>query len=124
MVTPILVVSEDPSLPQKIIDLLRDKPFVIAHCESAATAADKLSAGPKGIVIFDLDQADLDERYFRQLAAMKGLCIMGLSDRPFHPDLKEAIGRHLLACLRKPIDPDELLFFIHSAAKNGCTRDC
>jgi DNA-binding response OmpR family regulator len=124
LVTPILVVSADPSLAQQMIDLLQDKPFAIAHCKSAATAADKLTSGPTGIVIFDLDQADLDERYFRQLARMKGLCIMGLSDRPFHPDLKEAIGRHLLACLRKPIDADELLFFIDSAAKNGCTRHC
>ncbi|MFZ7126528.1 MAG: hypothetical protein ACOWWM_10300 [Desulfobacterales bacterium] len=122
MVIPILVVSTDPSQPQRLIDLLRNRPYAIDHCESVDAATGLLSAPRRGIVIFDIDGMDLNERYFRELAEKPGLCMMALSSRLFHPDLKEAIGRHLIACLRKPIDPDELLFLLDSIAKNGCDR--
>jgi hypothetical protein len=32
----------------------------------------------------------------------------------FHPELKDAICYHIYACLTKPVDPDELLFWIKS----------
>lgn len=124
MVTPILMVTSDLAQSQEIVRLAKDKPFEIQLCESAEEAARILSApGTAIIAIFDLDRMDLDERYFRQLPKAPGRCLLAISHSPFHPDLKEAIGQHLIACLRKPIDSDELLFLLDSLAKNGCTRD-
>lgn len=124
MATPILLVTSGPAQTEEILRLARDKPFEIEHCGSPEEAARILSTSSQGrIAIFDLDQLDLDERYFRQLHRTPGLCMLGLSSRPFHPELKEAIGRHLVACLRKPIDSEELLFLLDSLAKNGGLRD-
>ena len=35
-----------------------------------------------------------------------------LSFDKFHPELKDAICYHIYACLNKPIDPDELLYWL------------
>jgi hypothetical protein len=124
MVTPILLVTPDHAPSQEIMRLAGDQAFTVELCASAEKAAGILSASSKGIIaIFDLDRLDLDERYFRQLPKTPGHCLMGLSRSPFHPDLKEAIGRHLIACLRKPIDTDELRFLLDSFAKNGCAPE-
>ena len=32
----------------------------------------------------------------------------------FHPELKDAICYHIYACLNKPVDPDEMVFWIKS----------
>jgi hypothetical protein len=123
MVTPILLVTSDLAQCNEIIRMARNMPFEVELCGSAEEAARILPASGEGLIaIFDLDRMDLDERYFRQLPKAPGRCMMGISSSPFHPDLKEAIGQHLTACLRKPIDPEELLFLLDSFAKNGCTR--
>jgi DNA-binding NarL/FixJ family response regulator len=44
--------------------------------------------------------------------------IVGLSSRPFHPELEEALTSHIYACLSKPIDPDELFYVIRSVYEN------
>ena len=41
---------------------------------------------------------------------------LGANDR-FHPELKEALCYHIFACINKPVDPDELVYWIR------CIRD-
>jgi hypothetical protein len=36
------------------------------------------------------------------------------SAKRFHPELQDAIQHHIYACLNKPVDPDELLFWVKS----------
>ncbi len=43
------------------------------------------------------------------------LKILGLSSKSFHPDLSEIIGQHLFACLKKPVDEEELIFLLKSS---------
>ena len=37
-----------------------------------------------------------------------------LSKHRFHPELQDAICNHVYACLNRPIDPDELYYWIRS----------
>ena len=66
-------------------------------------------------VIIDIDSVPVDNRTLRNLAStypdVRFLCTS--KDR-FHPDLKDAIRNHFYACLTKPVDPDELLYWIKS----------
>ena len=64
-------------------------------------------------VIIDIDSVPVDNHTIRNLAlqypAVRFLCTA--KDR-FHPELKDAICYHIYACLNKPVDPDELLYWI------------
>ena len=67
------------------------------------------------VVIIDLDTIPVDMRLFRRLKRLKpALNIIGLSSRPFHPGLEEAMTSYIYACLSKPVDEDELNFLIKS----------
>ncbi len=53
--------------------------------------------------LIDLDTMPLETNFFRNLKRKNpSLNIMGLSDRPFHPELEEAIGSYILNLLLNP----------------------
>jgi DNA-binding response OmpR family regulator len=67
------------------------------------------------VVILDLDTLPVDNRFIKQLFNHNpGICIIAISSRSFHPELKEAITTYFSACLRKPLDADELLYWLKS----------
>jgi DNA-binding NtrC family response regulator len=66
-------------------------------------------------VIIDIDSVSVDNRTIRNLAIKHpGVRFLCTSKDKFHPELKDAICYHIYACLNKPVDPDELLFWIKS----------
>ena len=68
--------------------------------------------------IVDLDSVPLDNRTIRQLTtAFPSVQFLSASRDRSHPELQDAIAHHLFACLTKPIDPDELHYFLK------CIRD-
>jgi DNA-binding NtrC family response regulator len=65
------------------------------------------------IVIVDLNNESVDNRLIRELTIKNpGIYFLGLTEHRFNPELKEAICYHLYACLTKPVDPDELFYWI------------
>lgn len=68
--------------------------------------------------ILDLDSVPLDNRTIRNLTtAFPSVQFLSASRDRSHPELQDAIAHHLFACLTKPIDPDELHYFLK------CIRD-
>ena len=66
-------------------------------------------------VIIDIDSVPVDNRMIRNLVlTYPGVRILCTSKDRFHPELKDAICYHIDACLNKPVDPDELLYWIKS----------
>jgi DNA-binding NtrC family response regulator len=66
-------------------------------------------------VILDLDGLPVDNRFVRKMCRENpGLCVIGLSSRTFHPELEESMRTHISACLSKPVDEDELLYWLKS----------
>jgi DNA-binding NtrC family response regulator len=67
------------------------------------------------LLILDLDSISVDKNLFRKLKKNNPkLYIVGLSSRPFHPELEEAMSHHIYACLSKPVDEEELVYWIKS----------
>ena len=64
-------------------------------------------------VLMDIDSVAVDNRVIRELAAdcpaTPFLCI---SRERVHPELKDAISNHIYACLNKPVDQDELRYWM------------
>jgi DNA-binding NarL/FixJ family response regulator len=66
-------------------------------------------------VVLDIDSVPVDNRTIRKLALKyPGVRFLCTSKDRFHPELKDAICYHIYACLTKPVDPDELLYWIKS----------
>jgi DNA-binding NtrC family response regulator len=72
-----------------------------------------LQTNPCSTVIIDIDKLPVDQQLFRNLKRLlPDLSILTLSSRSFHPELEEAMSRHIFACLNKPVDPEELIFLL------------
>ena len=78
-----------------------------------------LEQDPKIAVILDLDSITVQSPAIRALKKRHPqLHILGVSKLLVHPGLEELIGSHLYACLVKPLDEEELLFWLKSIAEN------
>jgi DNA-binding NtrC family response regulator len=76
------------------------------------------------VVILDVDTIDVDNRFFRELNKRNpGVHVIVISVRPFHPELREAILSHIDACLSKPINTDELLYWLKSTFHDHAARE-
>jgi DNA-binding NtrC family response regulator len=71
------------------------------------------------VVLLDLDSISVDDFGLRELKRQNPeLHILALSGQPYHPEIKESMSTHIFACLRKPLDREELSFFLKSIYKN------
>lgn len=69
-------------------------------------------------VILDVDSVQVTNRMIRQIKnRFSEVSIFCTSQDRLHPDLKDALSQHIYACLGKPLDPDELHFWLK------CIRD-
>lgn len=66
-------------------------------------------------VIMDIDSIPASNKIIREMTIKHPyIYFMCTSKSRFHPELQDAICYHLYACLNKPIDPDELFYFLKS----------
>ncbi len=64
-------------------------------------------------VILDLNTPFIDNSVIKQLTiANPGVYFLGLSENRLNPEFEESICYHIYACLNKPVDLDELLYWI------------
>ena len=70
-------------------------------------------------LLIDVDSVTVDNRTIRDLKLkFPGIEFLCISGTRFHPDLQEAIAHHFYACLLKPVDPDELYYWLKSIYEN------
>jgi DNA-binding NtrC family response regulator len=109
----VLIVNPDPEESASICRLLREANYTAEALNSPAELKNRLSQKSCIAVIMDIDSLAVDNRTIRELAstypATPFLCI---SRERFHPQLRDSIRNHIYACLSKPIDPDELGYWL------------
>lgn len=70
---------------------------------------------PFQVVILDLDGLPVTNRFLKDLRRKNpDVHIIGISSRTFHPELQEAMRRDISACLAKPLDEEELIYWLKS----------
>jgi DNA-binding NtrC family response regulator len=73
-----------------------------------------------GAVIMDIDSLAVDNRSIRHLAsAYPHTPILCISKNRLHPELSESLQNHIFACLTKPVDQDELGYWLHCIRKDS-----
>ncbi len=70
-------------------------------------------------VIINIDTMNLNNTDIKNLSRKyRKTTFLCISESRFHPDFKEAIRNHIFACLNKPIDTNELNYFLKSIKKS------
>lgn len=95
--------------------ILESQRFPTIAIHSLALLESHLRSGDILAVVVDIDSVPVDNRTIRELTLKyPGVRFLCTSKERFHPELKDAICYHIYACLNKPVDPDELLYWIKS----------
>ncbi|MBW1980073.1 MAG: response regulator [Deltaproteobacteria bacterium] len=119
MLDPIFIVDANSRQRAELCSFLE-----LEHYRSVAVGS--LGALEKGLkesgfqlVILDLDTLQVDNRFLRTLIHKNPrTCVIATSTRSFHPELKEAFSTHISVCLSKPLDLDELLYWIKAICES------
>jgi DNA-binding NtrC family response regulator len=115
----IIVLDAEPAERQWICALLAEQNYLVAAVQSLSDLKERLESEAYMAVIINIDSVPLDNRSIRNLVLeFPGTCILCTSKDRFHPDLKDAICYHIYACLNKPVDPDELFYWLRSIREN------
>jgi len=116
----VIIVDENKSESEALCSVLHQENYPTIFLNSLADLEKRVQETPLSVVILDLDNLPVNNQFIRHLKRQKeNVCIMGLSSRPFHPELEEAVSTHLYACLGKPVDTDELLYWLRSIDANN-----
>lgn len=114
----VVILGADAHDSEAIYRIIEKGPYRTETCPSLIGLETILASTPCLAVILDIDSVPLDNRTIRELTqSYPSTSFMCTSKERFHPDLKDAISCHLFACLHKPVDPDELNYFLK------CIRD-
>ena len=117
---PIIVVDADEKETDALRAVLEGDNYPAIALTALGDLEGKIQETASSVVILDLDTLPVDNRFIRDLKRQKdNVYIIGLSSRPFHPELQEAVSTHIYACLGKPVDTDELLYWLKSINENG-----
>ena len=109
----ILLMDADSLGSASLLALLSGQEYETQRVGSMAELRHKLGEEKFMAVLMDIDSVAVDNRVIRELAAdypaTPFLCIS--RDR-IHPELKDAIRNHIYACLTKPVDMDEITYWL------------
>ena len=116
----VVVLDTDKKQRDTLCTLLADNKYKTAPVSSISEMEQQLEQSDCRAVIVDLDNISANNKNFKVLKQKKpAMSIITLSERQFHPELEEAIRDHISVCLRKPVDSDELVFWLKSIFENN-----
>jgi two-component system response regulator GlrR len=109
----VLLMNASPEESAGIALLLEQADLIPQSVATPSELKTKIKDASFLAVIMDLDSVGIDNRTVKELAsAFPSIPFLCLSKERFHPELKDSIRDHIYACLTKPIDPDELNYWL------------
>ena len=111
----ILVLNAEEKESAELCTLLNEKYYLATPAYSLPEMITFIQDIECIAVILDLDTIPIDNRTIRELTLKyPGIYFLCISSDRFHPHLKESLCYHIYACINKPVDPDELFFWLKS----------
>jgi DNA-binding response OmpR family regulator len=118
MQEPIVVVNANETACLELCTGLEKERFRTTALHSLVALEGEVQEAVCRVIILDLDSLPVDNRLFRELKRKNPrVHIIALSNRSFHPELEEAMARHISSCLTKPVDMEELLYWLKSVCQ-------
>ena len=111
----IVILDADPVSSAELSNILNSKNYPNVAVPALSSLEGLFDSDQYVAVVLDIDSVPVDNRAIRNMALKNpGVRFLCTSKDRFHPELKDAICYHIYACLNKPVDPDELLFWVKS----------
>lgn len=111
----IVILAANQNSCVELSEIINSKNYPLVQTQALSSLEDFLASDQYVAVVLDIDSVPVDNRTIRELALKyPGVRFLCTSKDRFHPELKDAICYHIYACLTKPVDPDELLYWIKS----------
>lgn len=114
----VALVAADVQYCLELCALLEEAKVRVAPLYSLEGLSEHLKREPVGVLIVDLDTLPVTNNFFRNLKKQyANLHILCLSSRTYHPGLEEAMGSHICASLAKPLNSEELFYWLKAIAE-------
>ncbi len=114
----VVVVEADVQYCRELCALLEEASITVAPLYSLEDLSEHLRKEQIAVMIVDLDNLPVNNNFFRSLKKQyPNLHILCLSSRTYHPDLEEAMGSHICASLAKPLNSEELFYWLKAVAE-------
>jgi len=115
----VVVIDADRQHGRQFCDLLQDLDYSVSLIHSLKDLEQELHRDPEVAVILDLDSVPVNSQFLRGLRKTHPqFHLLGISELAYRPGLEEVIGSYLLACLVKPLDVEELCFWLRSITEH------
>lgn len=113
MVNAIIMLDSDKKQCRDLCVLMEERHYGVTPIHSLTDFERYLQKNECLVAILDLDTVPVNNRLIRDLTIRyPGIYFLGLSQDRFHPDLKDAICHHIYACINKPVDLEELFYWL------------
>ncbi len=114
----------DKKQSRKLCELLTNNQYQATLLDSPHTLAKTITGTECLAVFWDLDTVPVENRIIRDLVLkFPGVYFFGLSRHKFHPELRDAICYHIYACINRPVNPEELFYWLRSIDENESHPD-
>jgi DNA-binding NtrC family response regulator len=111
----VVVLDPDDSHCHTLSTILRIEGYQVFVQETLKKMEMCIHANDCSVAMIDIDAVAVDNLTIRELTVKyPGVYFLCLSEDRFHPELREALGRHIYACINKPVDPGEIRFWLRS----------
>jgi DNA-binding NtrC family response regulator len=120
MVKEVVVLDTDKKQCKSLCALLTDHEYMSTAMSSLTNMDQYLGESDCRAIILNLDNVSVTNKILRDLKRKNPLInIIGLSERQFHPELEEALREYISVCLAKPVDSDELTYWLKTIYDNN-----
>jgi DNA-binding NtrC family response regulator len=114
----VAVVDADKQNCRELCALLKQAGVPVAPLYSLEDLPEHLRREQVAVLLVDLDTLPVNNNFFRSLKKQyPNLQILGLSSRTYHPGLEEAMASHIYASLAKPLNSEELFYWLKAISE-------
>ncbi len=109
----IVVLDADQKRCRQLCRLLQSRRYRVRPMYSMASFTGGVDTNDAAAVLIDIDTVSVDNRLIRDLRYRSpGTRVLLISRGRFHPELRDAISQHVFVCLNRPLDSEELFFWL------------
>jgi DNA-binding NtrC family response regulator len=116
----VVVLDTDKMQRKSLCALLSDHEYMSTPMSSLTNMDQYLVDSDCRAIILNLDNVLVTNKSLKHLKRKQpSVSIIAFSERQFHPELEEALREYISVCLTKPVDPDELTYWLKTIYENN-----
>ncbi|UCD90525.1 MAG: response regulator [Desulfobacterales bacterium] len=120
----VIILDTDEQHCKALCTLLEAKRYQVVLMRSLDSIQEYIQKRTCLAVILDVDSASVDNRGLRQITVDNPeVYFFAMSRHSYNPEFKESICYHIYACLNKPIDQDEMFYWLKCIEENHAVSD-